>query len=241
VTVLVICAVAAERYAVARNLGPATPIEVAGLSGLTVETAAGQVQVFDGDPGPVAAALSTAMLLANHPAAASPAFDLVISAGIAGGFRDRAEIGDVVLADHVIAADQGVMTDEGFSTLRDLGLPGGGGYAVGNVELRARLASGSYRLLTGDILTLSCMTGTEERAAELAARYPRAVAEAMEGYGVIEAIRRDSARTGHDIPFAEIRSVSNIVGRRDRSTWNIPLAFSALANAMSTLLNEPLP
>jgi futalosine hydrolase len=236
VSVLVICAVAAERYAVVRNLGSATPIELAGLSGVTVDTAAGSVQVFDGGPGPVAAALSTAALLT-----VGPEYNLVISAGIAGGFRGRAEIGDVVLADRVIAADQGVMTDEGFSTLRDLGLPGEDGYAVGSLEHRARLASGPYRLLAGDILTLSCMTGTDARAAELASRYSRAVAEAMEGYGVIEATRRSRERTGRDIPFAEIRAISNIVGRRDRSTWNIPLAFGALADAMSTLLNEPLP
>lgn len=235
-SVLVICAVAAERYAVVRNLGTAAPIEVAGLSGVAVDTAAGSVQVFDGGPGPVAAALSTAALLA-----VGGEYDLVVSAGIAGGFRGRAEIGDVVLADQVIAADQGVLTDEGFSTLRDLGLPGEGGYAVGNVEHRARLASGPYRLLAGDILTLSCMTGTDARAAELAARYPRAVAEAMEGYGVIEATRRSFERTGRDVAFTEIRAISNIIGRRDRSTWNIPLAFGALADAMSTLLNEPLP
>jgi futalosine hydrolase len=236
VSILVICAVAAERYAVVRNLGSATPIEVAGLSGVTVDTAAGELQVFDGGPGPVAAALSTAALLAF-----GPAYDLVASAGIAGGFHGRAEIGDVALADQVIAADQGVLTDEGFSTLRDLGLPGEGGYAVGDVEHRARLASGPYRLLAGDILTLSCMTGTDARAVELAVRYPRAVAEAMEGYGVVEATRRDCERTGRDIPFVEIRAISNVIGRRDRSTWNIPLAFGALADAMSTLLSEPLP
>ena len=230
------CAVAAERYAVVRNLGSATAIEVAGLSGVAVDTAAGSVQVFDGGPGPVAAALSTAALLA-----VGGEYDLVISAGIAGGFRGRAEIGDIVLADQVIAADQGCCTDEGFSTLRDLGLPGEGGYAVGNLEHRARLASGPYRLLAGDILTLSCMTGTDARAAELAARYPRAVAEAMEGYGVIEATRRSFERTGRDVASTEIRAISNIIGRRDRSTWNIPLAFGALADAMSTLLNEPLP
>jgi len=236
VSVLVICAVEAERDAVVRNLGSATPLEIAGLIGVAVDTAAGSVQVFDAGPGPVAAALSTAALLA-----VDPEYDLVVSAGIAGGFRGRADIGDVVLADQVIAADQGVMTDEGFRTLRDLGLPGEGGYAVGNVEHRARLASGPYRLLAGDILTLSSMTGTDARASELAARYPRAVAEAMEGYGVIEATRRSRERTGRDIPFAEIRAISNIIGRRDRSTWNIPLAFGALADAMSTLLNEPLP
>jgi futalosine hydrolase len=236
VSVLVICAVEAERDAVARNFGPTTRIEVAGRSGVAVETAAGELEVYAGGAGPVAAALTTAMLLTLRPR-----YDLVVSAGIAGGFRGRAEIGDVVLADQVIAADQGVLTDEGFSTLGDLGLPGNGGYAIGNVDHRARLASGPYRLLAGDILTLSCMTGTDPRAAELAARYPRAVAEAMEGYGVIEATRRDYARTGQDIAFAEIRAISNIIGRRDRSTWNIPLAFDALADAMSTLLNEPMP
>jgi futalosine hydrolase len=236
VSVLVICAVEAERDAVVGNLGTAIPTEVSGVEGISVETAAGMLHVFHCGPGPVAAAITTATLLAF-----GPAYDLVVSAGIAGAFRGRAEIGDVVLADQVIAADQGVVTDEGFSTLRDLDLPGNGGYAIGNVETRARLASGSYRLLVGDILTLSCMTGTEARAAELADRYPRAIAEAMEGYGVIEATRRDYGRTGRDTPFAEIRAISNIIGRRDRSTWNIPLAFGALADAMSTRLNEPLP
>jgi futalosine hydrolase len=236
VSVLVICAVEAERDAVVRNLGPTSSVEVGAISGIATDTAAGTVHAVHSGPGPVAAAVTTATLLAL-----GPAYDLVVSAGIAGGFRDRAEIGDIVLADQVIAADQGVVTDEGFSTLRDLGLPGNGGYAIGNAEHRSRLASGSYRLLGGDVLTLSCMTGTDARAAELAERYPRAVAEAMEGYGVVEAVRRNFPRTGRDIPFAEIRAISNVIGRRDRSTWNIPIAFGALADAMSTLLKEPLP
>jgi futalosine hydrolase len=232
-SVLVVCAVEAERDAVVRNLGPTSSVEVGAVSGLAADTAAGTLYAFHSGPGPVAAAITTATLLTL-----GPGYDLVVNAGIAGGFRGRAEIGDVVLADQVIAADQGVVTDEGFSTLRDLGLPGNGGHAMGNAEHRSRLARGPYRLLGGDILTLSCMTGTDARAAELAARYPRAVAEAMEGYGVIEAVRRDYRS---DIPFAEIRAISNLIGRRDRSTWNIPLAFGALADAMSTLLKEPLP
>jgi futalosine hydrolase len=235
-SVLVICAVVAERDAIVRYLGPTSPTEVGAVSGVSADTAAGTLHAFHCGPGPVAAAITTATLLAL-----GPGYDLVLSAGIAGGFRGRAEIGDVVLADQVIAADQGVVTDEGFRTLRDLGLPGNGGYAMGNADHRLRLASGSYRLLAGDILTLSCMTGTDARAAELAARYPRAVAEAMEGYGVVEATRRDYPRTGRDIPFAEIRAISNLIGRRDRATWNIPIAFDALAEAMSTFFREPLP
>lgn len=235
-TILVISAVEAEREAVTRDLGPASPVVLGGVPGVQVETPAGAVHAFASGVGPVAAAVTTAMLLT-----AGPAYDLVVSAGIAGGFRRRAEIGDVVLADQVIAADQGAMTDAGFLTLRDLGLPGDGGYALANAELRARLASGPYRLLAGDVLTLSCMTGTEAKASELAARYPRAVAEAMEGYGVVEAVRRDLARTGRDIPFAEIRAISNLIGRRDPATWDLPRAFDSLAGAVATLVKEPLP
>jgi futalosine hydrolase len=87
------------------------------------------------------------------------------------------------------------------------------------------------------VLTLSAMTGTDADAEELAARYPQALAEAMEGFAVIAATQyTDAVRY-----VAEVRAISNIIGRRDRSTWNIPLAFDALADAMSTLLREPLP
>jgi futalosine hydrolase len=235
-TILIVTAVEAERDAAIRKLGLASPVDVGGVGGVAIDTPAGQVHGFHTGAGPVAAAVATANLLAF-----GPAYELVISTGIAGGFPGRADIGDIVLADQVVAADQGVLTDEGFTTLRELGLGGNGGYAMGNAPYhRARLASDAYRLRGGDILTLSCMTGTVARADELAARHPRAVAEAMEGYGVIEAGRRDFPRTDRTIAFAEIRAISNLIGRRDRSTWNIPLAFDALAEAIATLLREPL-
>lgn len=234
-TILVVTAVEAERDAAVRELGATGPVMLGGYDGVCATTVAGDVHAFACGVGPVAAASTTSTLLAL-----GPAYDFVVNAGIAGGFRGRAEIGDVVLADQVIAADLGVMTDDGFRTLRDLGLPGNGGYQVANAELQARLSRGTYRLRSGNVLTVSCMTGTVARADELAARHPRAVAEAMEGYGVVEAVRRDFPRTGHHIAVAEIRAISNLIGRRDRSTWNIALAFDALAHTMSTLLKEPL-
>jgi futalosine hydrolase len=234
-TVLVVTAVEAERDAAVAKLARSEPIELGGYHGISLPTAAGALHAFHAGVGPVAAAATTTMLLAL-----GPEYELVVSAGIAGGFVGRAEVGDVVWADQVIAADQGVVTDDGFLSLRELGLPGNGGYAIGDLGYRARLSAGSFRLRGGDVLTLSSMTGTAERAAELAVRYPRAVAEAMEGYGVVEATRRDYQRSERDVPFAEVRAISNIIGRRDRSTWNIPRAFDALAEAMSLLLSAPL-
>jgi futalosine hydrolase len=234
-TILVVSAVEAERDAVVRNLGPTSPVELGGMEGLSVETPAGALHAFHAGVGPVAAAVTTATLLA-----VGPAYDLVVNAGIAGGFRGRAEIADVVLADRVIAADEGVVTDDGFLTLRDLGLPGNRGYKVADIGMQARLEEGTFRLRVGDVLTLSCMTGTLARAEELAARHPHAVAEAMEGHGVLEAVQRSVARTGRATLFAEIRAISNVIGRRDRTTWDVPSALDSLAEAIALLVKEPL-
>jgi futalosine hydrolase len=234
-TVLVVTAVESELDAVIRDLGPSTAILIGSNRGRLVEAGHyGELHAFFSGVGPTAAAVTAATLLAL-----GPAYELVISAGVAGGFRDRAAIGDLVLASGVIAADQGAVTDEGFLSLRDMGLPGNGGYAIDTQPVAHRLEGGSYRLLLGRILTLSSMTGTQARAAELAARYPDALAEAMEGYGVLEAQQRSWPVRGFDAGFAEIRAISNVIGRRDRSTWDLPTAFDVLASAFATLTATP--
>lgn len=225
-TILVVTAVEAERDAVVRDLGPSRAVR----QGVYVGVEAHGVHAFHVGVGPTAAAVGAAALLTL-----GPAYELVVSAGVAGGFRDRAAVGDLVLATEVIAADQGALTDDGFLTLKDMGMPGNGGYAVDTNPIRPRLHGGGYRLLEGAVLTMSCMTGTESRATELAGRYPRAVAEAMEGYGVLEATNR----TVGDVQFAEIRAISNLIGRRDRSTWDLPTAFDVLASAFATLTTTP--
>jgi futalosine hydrolase len=229
VSVLVICAVEAERDAVVRNFGPTRDISVGAYPGLAADTPAGELHAFSVGVGPVAAAVGTVTMLATG-------YEMVVSAGIAGGFRGRVEVGDVVLANLATYADLGVrVTDDGFMSLRDIGISQDSSLAFGDQRLIDRLSPA--QVLVGEVLTLSAMTGTEADADELAVRYPRALAEAMEGFAVVAA-----ARYNHDVRYvAEIRAISNIIGRRDLSTWNIPLAFSALANAMSTLLSEPLP
>jgi futalosine hydrolase len=75
------------------------------------------------------------------------------------------------------------------------------------------------------VLTVSTVTGTADRAGQLTARHPGAVAEAMEGFGVAEA----AAAAG--VPVVEIRAVSNAVGPRDRAAWRIGEALAALTTA----------
>lgn len=180
--------------------------------------------------GPVSAAVNTAKALATT------GYGLVVSAGIGGGFSGRAEVGSLVVANEIIAADLGVETPEGFSSLDELGF-GSTRIQVDsslvNSVTGALLAAG-LPVKSGPVLTVSTVTGTAESAAKLAARVPGAIAEAMEGYGV--------ALAAHDrgLPVLELRAVSNLVGPRDRSAWRIKEALDLLEAAGSVLL-EVLP
>jgi futalosine hydrolase len=210
--ILVMTAVAAEREAVLRGLQNDNRFDVL-IAGV----------------GPVAAAANTAKVLATA------AYGLVVSAGIGGGFPGKAEVGSLVVASEIVAADLGVQTPEGFRSLDELGfgstrIPVRVGLlnAVADALRAARLP-----VKTGPVLTVSTVTGTAESAAELAARVPGATAEAMEGYGVAFAAQE------RGVPVLELRAISNLVGPRDRDAWCIEEALTVLA-AASTVLSEVL-
>lgn len=175
--------------------------------------------------GPVAAAVSTIKALAQAK------YDLVISAGIAGGFPGMADVGSLVVANEIIAADLGAEAPGGFTSVDDLGF--GSGRVPVDAELAKRvteaLLAANLPVRQAPVLTLSTITGTTATAAELAARIPGAAAEAMEGFGV--------AYAAHDagLPVLEIRSISNPVGPRDRTAWKIKEALEALQAASSVL------
>ncbi|AEV81433.1 hypothetical protein ACWT_0421 [Actinoplanes sp. SE50] len=175
--------------------------------------------------GPAAAAAGTARLLARRP------YRAVISVGIAGGFPGRAAVGDTVLAARTIAADLGAESPSGFLPIEELGF--GSSTLTIDAELLQSLRAALPHAITGDILTLSTVTGTAATTARLATRFPQAVAEAMEGYGV--AIAAAAAA----VPFAELRTISNPIGPRDRAAWRLADAFAALRAAAPALLTLP--
>ena len=44
----------------------------------------------------------------------------------------------------------------------------------------------------------------------------------------------------HGVPFAELRTISNLVGPRDRASWQIGPALDALAVALAAMTRAPL-
>jgi futalosine hydrolase len=234
VRLLVVTAVAAERDAAARGLGaaatspsPAPP----GRDSVRVTTGGDgpghrpvRADLVAGGVGPAASAASTATALTAAATRGEP-YDLVVSAGIAGGFAPVAALGSVVVADRVIAADLGADSPGGFLPVDALG------FGTTEHTCAPHLAAAVARDLGGvhgPVLTVSTATGTAERAAVLRERHD-AAAEAMEGFGAAEAAAR------HGTPFLEIRTISNAVGLRDRSAWRIPEALAALQDAFAVL------
>ncbi|MCG5447083.1 futalosine hydrolase [Micromonospora sp. NIE79] len=182
--------------------------------------------------GPAVAGAATARLLALAEAAGRP-YRAVVSAGVAGGFTGRAEVGDTVLGTASIAADLGAESPDGFIPVDELGMPpallGAGSRVPADPGLLAALRAALPAATAGPVLTVSTVTGTTASTDELRRRHPEAVAEAMEGYGVAVA----AAQAG--VPFAELRTISNPIGPRDRDAWRLREALAALTAAAPAL------
>ncbi|MFE9769828.1 futalosine hydrolase [Streptomyces sp. NPDC005808] len=221
--VLVATAVPVERDAVAQAFPHRTLLEVQ-LPGATLHRA-GAVDLLAAGVGPALAAASTAAALTAAALADTP-YDLVISTGIAGGFQPDAPVGSLVVADEITVADLGAETADGFVSVTGLGFGVVSHHPPPSLVRDLVAATGGR---AGTVLTVSTVTGSAARAAELRARHPRALAEAMEGFGVAE------AAAAHGVPVLELRAVSNPVGPRDRAAWRIGEALTALTEAFGKL------
>lgn len=206
---LVVTAVEAEKEAVVRGLPKNSAIEV-----------------IVGGVGIAQMAANTAVALSQHT------YQAVVNVGIAGGFVEEAPVGSFVVANEIIAADLGAESEKGFLSLEELDL------GVSRLACDQTVVERSVRSLEklrldvteGAILTTTTVTGTASRAKLLKERFPTAKAEAMEGYGVLAAARL------YNVPAFEWRSISNVVGPRDREKWKIKEALALLEQAAPALV-----
>lgn len=218
-TLLVVTAVDAEAAAVVAALGTAEERTVGALPGRRLQTVLGPVDVVAGGVGVAAAAAAAAFALAARR------YDLVLSAGIAGGFPPTVP-GNVVVADAVVHADLGAEDGPAFRAVSQLGF--GDERTALDPAVAAELAR-RCGARTGAVLSVSTVTGTASTACRRLEQNPDAHAEAMEGAGVLAAARLAG------VVFGEVRAISNAVGPRDRATWDIPLALRALGAAVAAI------
>lgn len=215
---LLVAATGLERDAAARLLVTA-PAAVAGLDIVRAHTPAGAVDLLIGGVGLASAAATTATALAHSR------YDLVLCIGIAGGFPP-VPIGATVIGTATVQPELGAEDGPAFRSLSALGL--GAERLAAEPAVVAELAArtGAH---CGAILSVSTVTGSAETAHLRRIRVPDAAAEAMEGAGV------QAAAAVHRVAFAEVRTISNAVGPRDRDAWHLGPALSALAEAIAAI------
>lgn len=168
--------------------------------------------------GPVEAASAVAVALARE------AYGAVVSVGIAGSFGGLPNGGIAIVTEEILA-ELGVEGGETMQLPPDVPL-------VDRAYADPVLVEAARRALpeaaVGRGVTVSTVTATEQRAAELRHRFDPLV-ESMEGFAVLRAAQRAGVRA------LEIRAVSNPVGVRERAAWDIGGALRALHAACARL------
>ncbi|MFA6769654.1 MAG: futalosine hydrolase [Bacteroidales bacterium] len=161
-------------------------------------------------------------------------FDLAINIGIAGSFTNEFPIGTVARINKEFFGDLGFETFTGFQTLFDYKILDANTHPFRNGALyspklneKAELAMQEYKQACA--VTVQTVSGLPEKKEQLIKGFMPQI-ETMEGAAFFYVCILE------EIPFIELRAVSNLVGERDRAKWNIPLALDTLKEATKKLL-----
>ncbi len=170
--------------------------------------------------GKVAAAIATAVLVEQY------APDAVVNTGSAGGFDKNLNIGDLVIASHVIHHDVD-LTHFGYALGQCAGMPED--YRCDDALIdAATIAANTINAVqstTGLICTGDAFIGSDEAVAELRNKFPQMKAVEMEGAAI--------AQTCHMLgtPFLVIRSLSDIAGKTSSVSFKEYLETAAKHSA----------
>ncbi|MEM1166133.1 MAG: futalosine hydrolase [Planctomycetota bacterium] len=182
---------------------------------------------------------------ANAAAGLARAFDAdrhraAISLGVAGMLPGSGlGLGQVVVGERSVYADEGGVTPEGFVDIAAMGFPPD--LLVGVDASTARSADPSLvevlRPLvdrSGDIATVSTCSGTDHWSFLVQER-TAAIAEAMEGAALAFTAAQLRRADGATLPFAEVRVISNTTGDRDAQKWDLPKALAQVGEVGAAL------
>ena len=149
--------------------------------------------------------------------------DLIIHVGIAGTFDTTQPLGTVVVINEETIGDLGVEEDGKWKDLFDLKLEKSSYHPFEKRKLPNQWLT-KYNLLglqevSG--ITVNEISTNQERIQKLMKKYNPTI-ESMEGAAVHYVARETN------IPFIQIRAISNYIGERDKSNWQMKLAIDNL-------------
>ena len=174
-------------------------------------------------------ALETAYSLARAVFQNKP--QLIIQAGIGGSFDNNARLGEVVAVKKDTVADLGVMENGRFHSVFSMGLtnpdefPFEKGWLVNRSPILEQI---KLRKVTS--ITVNEITTSGDRISHY--HLSGAETESMEGAAMHFVALKEN------IPFIQLRALSNYMGERDKSKWELQLAITELNKEIINLIRS---
>jgi futalosine hydrolase len=186
-----------------------------------------KVQFYQSGVGMLSSAVAfTRLALEDKP-------DLVIQIGIAGAFNKKLALGKVVVVNEEILGDIGVEEDGNWKDIFDLKLEKSSCHPFEKRKLPNPWLS-KYNLLKlpeVNAISVNEISTNKQRIEVLSKKYKPTI-ETMEGAALHYVCRETN------IPFLQIRSISNYVGERDKSKWKINHSIEQLNKTVLAYLEK---
>ena len=219
------------------------------LSDTTTDTVGHRNRVVGNLGGKSITLLETGIGIANTAQALTEAIldslpEFAIQIGVGGAYLTSSlKVGDLAIATTESYGHLGVITPDGWQSAEEIGIPllrADQDY-YNTFPLDSELASHAHKIIqrehpefavhSGPFVTVEQCSGLTSTGNQLAERFS-AICENMEGAAAAHICKL------YDLPFLEIRSISNLVENRDKEKWDLSGASTAAQSAAITLTNN---
>lgn len=186
-----------------------------------------KVQFYQSGVGMLASAVAfTRLAIEDKP-------DLVIQIGIAGTFNRKLALGKVVVVNEEILGDTGVEEEGIWKDIFDLKLEKSSYHPFEKRKLPNPWLA-KYNLLQLPIVNAISVNeiSTNSNRIEMLKKKYNPTIETMEGAALHYVCRETN------IPFLQIRAISNYIGERDKSKWKINQSIEQLNKTVLAYLEK---
>ncbi|MBL7697349.1 MAG: futalosine hydrolase [Chitinophagaceae bacterium] len=158
--------------------------------------------------------------------------EMVIQAGIGGSFREEFPPESIAFIIEDVFADLGAYQNGEFTDIFDLGLAASDEHPFTN----RLLANPHTEMWTKFGLpfvrgaTINCISSTADQVATIRRKYDPVI-ESMEGAALHYTCLMEN------IPFIQLRAVSNFAGERNKNNWKMMEAIAVLNEKLKRILN----
>ena len=153
-------------------------------------------------------------------------YDLVIQAGVAGKFENGSELGEVVIVKQDCFADLGAVEQNEFKTIQQMGFSNEPEWYINNLHLLNKLA---YKQVKA--ITVNTVTDDAIAIKRLQLKWAADI-ESMEGAALHYVCQHQQTN------YMQLRSISNVVGVRDKSQWHLKEAIENLNTELSSIIKK---